>query len=213
MPADRRPVFTRAADGDLELARQERELGVQRAPLAQDLAVRARVDLLVDGDAGERVGGDVADAVAAGLDAVHVDLGQQVHRVGGLRQRNPVELDVLARREVAEAAAFVRRAGVLQVVLARDAGELAQLARGQLAVRHGHAQHRGVALHVPAVLQAQRAEVVVGELAGQVAPELVAELGGAGADELAVEVGIAVHRKALLLIGTVGSRLMFEKNK
>jgi hypothetical protein len=36
-----------AADGDLELARQEGELGVQRAPLAQDLAVGPRVDDLV----------------------------------------------------------------------------------------------------------------------------------------------------------------------
>ena len=36
-----------AADGDLELARQEGELGVQRAPLAQDLGIGARVDDLV----------------------------------------------------------------------------------------------------------------------------------------------------------------------
>ena len=34
-------------------------------------------------------------------------------------------------------------------------------AAAQLAVGHGHAQHRRVALHVPAVLQAQRAELVV----------------------------------------------------
>jgi hypothetical protein len=47
-----------------------------------------------------------------------------------------------------------------------------------------------MALHVPAVLQAQRAELVVAELAGEVALELVAELRGALVDELAVEVGV-----------------------
>ena len=67
------------------------------------------------------------------------------------RQRDPVELQVLARGEVAVAA----------VELARDARQLAQLAAAQLAVGHGDAQHRRVALHVPAVLQAQRAELVV----------------------------------------------------
>ena len=84
VPGGRGAVLARAADGDLELARQEGELGVQRAPLAQDLAVRPRVDDLVGGDAGEAVAGDVADAVAAGLDAVHVDVGEQVHHVGGV---------------------------------------------------------------------------------------------------------------------------------
>ena len=53
VPAGRGAVLGGAADGDLELARQEGELGVQRAPLAQDLAVGARVDDLVGGDAGE----------------------------------------------------------------------------------------------------------------------------------------------------------------
>ena len=51
--------------------------------------------------------------------------------------------------------------------------------RGQRAVRHGDARHRRVALDVPAVLQAQRAELVVAQLAGEVALQLVAELRGA----------------------------------
>jgi cobalamin biosynthesis protein CbiD len=71
------------------------------------------------------------------------------------------------------------RAAFGDVVLAGDAGQLAQLAAAQLAVGHGHAQHRRMALHVPAVLQAQRAELVVPQFAAQVALELVAELGGA----------------------------------
>ena len=50
---DRRAVFGGAADGDLEFARQECELRMQRAPLAQDLAVRPRVDDFVGCDAGQ----------------------------------------------------------------------------------------------------------------------------------------------------------------
>jgi len=38
MHADGRPVTGRAGDGNLELARQKREFGVECRPLAQDLA-------------------------------------------------------------------------------------------------------------------------------------------------------------------------------
>ena len=196
VPGSRGAVLGRAADGDLELARQERELRMQRAPLAQDLAVGPRIDDLVGGDAGEAVAGDVADAVAAGLDAVHVGVGEHVHDVGGVAQRDPVELAVLARREVAEAAAPGVGPVVAAVELARDAREGAQLLRAQLAVGHGDAQHRRVALHVPAVLQAQRAEFVVAELAREVALELVAELRRAPVHEVAVEIVVSVHAAA-----------------
>ena len=67
---------------DLELARQEAELRVQRRPLADDLGVGARIGHLVGGGAGEVIGGDVADAVAGGLDGVHLDAGQLVQDVG-----------------------------------------------------------------------------------------------------------------------------------
>ena len=63
------------------------------------------------------IGGDVADAVARGLDGVHLDLGQRGQDVRHVLELDPVELDVLARREMAVAA----------VVLARDVGKLAQL--------------------------------------------------------------------------------------
>jgi hypothetical protein len=48
---------------------------MQRRPLAQDFAPRPRVLELVIGGAGEGVGGDVAHAIAARLDAVHLDIG------------------------------------------------------------------------------------------------------------------------------------------
>jgi hypothetical protein len=183
MPGDGGAVLTGTGDGDLELARQEGELRVQRAPLPQHFGVGARIHHLINGHAGQGVGGDVADAVAAGLDAVHVHCGQAVHRVGRLHQWDPVVLDVLAGGEMRIAA----------VEVAGDGGQRADLVAGDGAVGHGHAQHRRMALDVPAVLQAQRAELVIGERAGEVALQLVAELGRSGVDELAVKVGVAVH--------------------
>src|SRR5690606_2339998 len=76
VPGCGRTVFRGAAHRNLELAGQEGELGVQGRPLTQYFAVRAGVDDVVFGHAHHGVGRDVADAVARGLDAVHVDLGQ-----------------------------------------------------------------------------------------------------------------------------------------
>ena len=87
---------------------------------------------------------------------------------------------------------------VAAVVAARDVREHAQLARRQQAVGNRHAQHRRVALDVEAVLQPQRAEVVLGELAGQVAPRLVAELRDALVDDALVDLVVVVHGLAAL---------------
>ena len=176
-------VVGRAGDGDLELARQEAEFGMQRRPLAHDLAPDARILDLVDGGAGVVVGGDVADAVARGLHGMHVDLGQGRQRVGRVLELDPVELQVLARREMAVAA----------VVLARDVGELAQLARRQRAVGDGDAQHVGMELQVEAVGQPERLELLLGELARDAAAHLVAELLDALADQRAVVVVVLVE--------------------
>ena len=163
---DRGAVALGAGHGDLELARQEDEFRMQRRPLAEDLGIGPRVGDLVGGGAGEMVGGDVADAVARGLDGVHLDLGEMVEDVGDVLQRRPVELEVLPRGEVAVAA----------VVLPRDEGEHAQLRRVQRAVGDGDPQHVGVELQVDAVHQPQRLELVLGQLAGEAALDLAAEL-------------------------------------
>ena len=84
MPQDCGAIFHRSGDRDLEFARQVGELGVQRAPLAQDLGIRARIDHFVDRNAGALVAGDIADAVATGLDAMQVDAGQQLHHIGAV---------------------------------------------------------------------------------------------------------------------------------
>ena len=70
---DRRAVVRRAGHRDLELARQVREFRMEARPLAQDFRDRPRIDDLVGRGAGELVGRDVADAVARGLDRVHLD--------------------------------------------------------------------------------------------------------------------------------------------
>ena len=144
MHLNRRAVFSGAGDRDLEFARQVSELGVKGRPLAQDLGPGTRVGNLVCGDAGEVIGGHIANAVARGLDGmqfVPCQFGEDVRNVG---QLDPVQLQVMTRGEVAEAA----------VVEPRDVGEAAQLFRREQAVGHGEAQHRAVALNVEAVLQA-----------------------------------------------------------
>jgi hypothetical protein len=63
------------------------------------------------------VGTDVADAVAAGLDRVHLDFGQVGEDIGRFLQLDPVVLDVLAGGEMA----------VPAVILFGDVGQHAQL--------------------------------------------------------------------------------------
>src|SRR5690606_32328512 len=149
--AGRGAVGGRSGYGDLELARQEQELGVQGEPLPDQLAPRTRIVDLVHGDAGEVIGGDVAHAVAAGLHGVHAVPGQGLQDVRGALDGRPVELDVLAGGEVAVAA----------VELARHPGEHAQLAGTQDAVRDGHAQHGRVKLKVQPVHEPKGAELVL----------------------------------------------------
>ena len=84
VPTNGGSVFFGACDGNFELARQECELGVQGAPLTQNFSVGPGVDHLIYGHTRQFVSGDVANAIAAGLNAVHVHCGQKVHDVGRL---------------------------------------------------------------------------------------------------------------------------------
>jgi hypothetical protein len=168
----------------LNFARQEGEFRMEGRPLAQHFAVRTRIDDFVRRNAGERIGRDVADAVAGGLDRVHFDRGEFGQNVGGVFQLRPVELHVLARREVAVAA----------VVAATDVGQLAQLRARKHSVGNGDSQHRRMALDVEAVLQAQRPELVVGQFAGQVALQLVAILCNALQHQRVIVSVVAIHR-------------------
>src|SRR5262249_5806136 len=170
-------------DGDLEFARQEREFRVQRGVLADQLGPDARILDLLRRHAGPLIGGDVADGIAAGLDAVQPVPRQIAHGVGQLFQLDPVELDVLPRGEVPVAA----------VVVPRNVGERAHLLGRQRAVRNADAQHVGMQLQVDAVEQAQQLELVLGQLAGETPPHLVAELGDALLEKGPVELVVDVH--------------------
>jgi hypothetical protein len=84
------------------------------------------------------VGGSIADAIAAGLNRMHLDLRELGQNIRNLFELGPVELDVLARGEMPVAA----------IVAARNAPQSAQLRRRQQTIRHRNPQHRGVALQV-----------------------------------------------------------------
>jgi len=142
-------VRGRAIDGDLELAWQVGELRVEGSPLAHDFAPRPWVDQLVGSDAGKLVGGHVAQAVTAGLNGVHLHGSQFSQDIRHIFQGRPVELHVLAGADM----------GIAFVEVAGDLGHHSRLARRQLAIGHGHPQHRRKALNVKAILQAQRAEL------------------------------------------------------
>ncbi len=186
MHLHRGAVLHRRADGDLELARQEREFGVEGRPLPDRLAPHPRVVDLLGGGSGIGVGGGVADAVAAGLDGVHPDLGQLVQDIGRVAQLDPVELQVGAGREVA----------VALVVGARHMRQPAQLDAVQRSIGDGDPQHVGVQLQVQAVHQADHLELVFGDLARQTPPRLFAELGGPVGQHFLVDLVVAVHGAA-----------------
>ncbi len=156
---------------------------MQREVLAQQLRPDARILDLVGRHARPLVGGDVAHAIAAGLHSVQAGARQIRHRVGQLRELDPVELDVLPRGEMAVAA----------VVFARHVREHSHLVGGQRAVGNRDPQHIGVQLQIDPVHEAQRLELVFRQLAGQAAADLVAEFAHALFDERAVEVVVDVH--------------------
>src|SRR5690606_3224627 len=123
----------------------------------------------------------------------HLHPREQRQDLRHVLEPGPVELQVLARAEVALAT----------VVGAGDVGQGAQLRRVQVAVGRGDAQHRRVGLDVGPVLQAQRAELVLAQLASQVAAGLVSELGDALVHDALVVFVVLVHVCSLCRIRSV----------
>ncbi len=156
---------------------------MQRRPLPDDFAVGSRVLQFICGDSGEVIRGHVADAVAARLNRVHFDGCQVCEDVGHILELGPVELDVLAGREVAVGA----------VIATRHLSQHAQLVGAQQPVRYGDAQHRRMALDVQSVAQAQGSELVFRELAREETLRLVAKLRNPLIDERLVDTVVPVH--------------------
>jgi hypothetical protein len=75
---------------------------------------------------------------------VHLDLGQRREHIGNIHELHPVELEILARGEMAVAA----------IPFAADHRQLAQLPWAEHAIGNGDAQHIGVKLKIEAVPQA-----------------------------------------------------------
>ncbi len=124
------PVGARG-DRILVLPRQVRPVGVAVEEVGGRIDDRRRVEELVGGDALHGAAGDVADGVAAAAGrrlAGGLEVGEDV---GELRELEPVELDVLAGRELAVAAA----------VEVRGLADRAELGGRELPGRHLHAQH------------------------------------------------------------------------
>ncbi len=144
-----------AGDTDLELARKVVELGV-RGKLLGDLdGERRGVEDLVarftgSQEAGEWAAGDVANDVAAGALRREADGGERVHDLGQALDGEPVQLDVLARGDVGDAAGVLRG----------DVGDDVQLVRGEQAVGQADAHHEVVTGQAFAVLAAGDAEAV-----------------------------------------------------
>ena len=183
MDLDRGTVIGRARHRDLELARKIGEFRVQARPLTDQFADRAGIGNLVRRDTGPLVGRDIADAVAAGLDGVHLHVGEIVEEIRHLFQPGPVVLDVLARGEMAVSA----------VVFFGDVGQLPQLDGRQRAVGDCDAQHIGVKLQVESVHQPERLELFFRDFACEASGHLFAELGHPFPHEAVVKFVVTIH--------------------
>ena len=89
------------------------------------------------------VRGDVSNGVAAGLDGMHLDLGQCIENIGQIHQLRPVELNILSGGEVA--VAFIPPVG--------DVGECEHLSTIQRPVRNRNAKHISVQLQINSIHQ------------------------------------------------------------
>ena len=179
MQAHCRAIIVAGNHANLEFARQISEFRVEAGPLAQQFGPGAGVRHLVGGNAGILVGTDVADAVAAGLDGVHLHRRQFGEDVGRIGQLDPVILQVLARGEVA-----------IVLVIFRPHHALLAAER---AIGDGNAQHIGMKLEIEAVHQPQRLELILGQRAGQAALHLVAKFIDTGVEDGLVIAVVAIH--------------------
>ena len=163
-----RVILGAALERDLELARQH---GGERMPqevAGQRLGVGIDVEDLARRRAHVGAAGHVAHRVAARLARGQPFVAQDPHRVFAVLQQHEVQLDVLPRRHVAEAARVLRR----------HRGERAHLPAAHDALRRLHAQHLHavLALAVGAARQAIAPPVVGSHLAAFELAEKVHEL-------------------------------------
>ena len=169
MPVSERSAVGRAVERGLDLARHHLRRRVAHEVAHVGAGVGRQVEELVLADAGPRVAGHVAHGVAAALARGQAGVGQLADRGGGVGQRDVVQLDVLARRDVA----LVQRH-----VLLDDVGEGVELVGRDAAARELDADHLdgGLALAVDALLEAELDELGLLDVAAQEALGLGVEV-------------------------------------
>ena len=121
-----------ARDRDLELARQVREPAIAHEVARDVVHDRGRVEELIRRDARERAADDVAPHVAAGLRTREPDPRERVEYLGQVLDLQPVQLQALARRDVARAAPEAQR----------QIGDRGELRRSADPVRDADAHHQ-----------------------------------------------------------------------
>ena len=151
-----RAVERAALDGDLELARQREVERIEEEVVVDGEDVGCDVERLVWMDARIGAARDVANAVGAGAARADADGEQRLVHVDDLLERHPVDLDVLARRDVRDAAA----------IAVGDVGHDVELLRGEQAPGNLDALHVAgvVELVVQAVGEPDGAPGVGGDL-------------------------------------------------
>ena len=186
-----RVVLGAALEGDLELPRQRRAQGMAQQVTGERLRVGRHVEGLALRDARVGTRGDVAHRVAASLPRGEPGLGEASHRRLHVVELHEVELHVLARGDVAEAAGPALG----------DVGQRPELRDVQRSLGNldpDHLRVAGLALPVGPADEAEGAPLVGGQLAALVPVE--------GGHEL-VDVGLVGERQAGAAEGTdVGQR-------
>ena len=180
-----RAVLGRTCYRDLEFTGQVGEFRMKRRPLANDLAPGPRIFEFIGRDPGQMIGCNVANAIAAGLDGVHLHLGEFLQNIRHLLKLGPVELQILAGREMS----------VASIIVARNFRQGAQLPRRQQPVGNGDAQHRRVSLDVQAVAQSQMLEFVLAQRSLEESLGLVAKLRHPLAHQSLVGEVVPIHGK------------------
>ena len=167
--ADHHVIGRAAFERDLEFARQRRAQRMPEQKTRQSLRVRRHVEALVGRHARVRAAGDVSHRVAARLARRQTGFGEAAHRRLDIVQLDEVELNVLPRRDVPEAAR----------VPLRHVGECIELVGRQHALWNLDAQHLrifGLPLSVGAAHQPERAPLLGRQLTALVLLERGHEL-------------------------------------
>ena len=164
-----RNVLVGRGEGGLDLPRHELRRGVADEVAHVRAGVGGDVEELARRDSRERVARHVADRVAASLAGRQARIGDDADELGGVRERDVVDLDVLPGRDVP----LVERRPLLDRI-----GEGFHLLRGHAAHRQLHADHLdvGLALAVDALLKAEADELLLGLLSVQEALRLGVEV-------------------------------------